>query len=282
MHGEHGWDSADPDGSNWKHRATRRAFRPTVQRWIALSSHIENYLRSSVGVPARRLTRICNGVDIERFQPLAGGRTAISGSPFDDHSFCLVGTVGRLQTVKDQTNLVRALAYAIGKSAGGRARLRLAIVGDGPQRAEVEAVIAATGMEPYVWLAGARDDIPSVVRGLDIFALPSLAEGISNTILEAMACGLPVVATRVGGNPDLVHDGQTGLLVPPADPRALGEALLALLHEPAARRRLGQTARTVCERSFSLERMVADYAAVYDQLLAERGVAVPALAGSRH
>jgi sugar transferase (PEP-CTERM/EpsH1 system associated) len=280
IHGEHGWDAVDPDGSNWKHRLTRRAYRPVVQRWIALSSHIEKYLRSAVGVPARGLTRICNGVDTERFRPAVHGRTRISGSPFEDAGLCLVGTVGRLQAVKDQANLVRAMAYAISASAEARARLRLAIVGDGPQRAEVEALIASTGMQPYVWLAGARQDIPAILRGLDIFALPSLAEGISNTILEAMACGVPVVATRVGGNPELIRDGRTGHLVAAADPRALGEALLALLHDSAARRSLGQAARAECEHHFSLDRMVAKYAAVYDQLLAERGVVAPALAAS--
>jgi sugar transferase (PEP-CTERM/EpsH1 system associated) len=280
VHGEHGWDSADPDGNNWKHRLTRRAYRSTVQRWIALSSHIERYLRESVGVPATRLTRICNGVDTELFQPAPGARAPIAGSPFDDSSFWLVGTVGRLQTVKDQVNLVQAVAHAIGASSEARMRLRLAIIGDGPQRADVEAAIVATGLREHVWLAGSRDDVAGVLRGLDIFALPSRAEGISNTILESMASGLPIVATRVGGNSDLIDDGATGRLVPPSDPRALGDALLALFADPSAARRLGRAARVECERTFSLDRMVADYAAIYDQLLASRGIRPLAVAAS--
>jgi sugar transferase (PEP-CTERM/EpsH1 system associated) len=281
IHGEHGWDSADPDGSNWKYRLTRRAYRATVQHWIALSSHIENYLRNSVGVPAERLTRICNGVDTDRFLPRPGAREPIAGSPFNAASLYLVGTVGRLQAVKDQCNLVVALAHAVRASSEARARLRLALVGDGPQRAEVEAAVAATGMGAHVWLAGSREDVPAVLHGLDLFVLPSLAEGISNTILESMACGLPIVATRVGGTPDLIEDGVTGRLVPPADPRALGEVLLSSFNDPDGARKLGQRARVHCERQFSLDRMVADYAAVYDQLLADRGARPLSVVASR-
>ncbi len=280
VHGEHGWDTADPDGSNWKHRLTRRAYRLTVQHWIALSSHIEAYLRNSVGVPASRLTRICNGVDTDLFSPAPGRRETIVGSPFNDASFWLIGTVGRLQTVKDQVNLVRAFARATEVSSEARARMRLLIAGDGPQRAEVEAAIVETRLGERVWLAGVRDDVPGILRGLDAFALPSRAEGISNTILESMACGLPVVATRVGGNTDLIDDGATGRLVVPADPTALGDALLGLFADTQAARKLGRAARAECERRFSLDRMVADYAAVYDRLLDRRRARLLAAAPS--
>ena len=282
LHGEHGWDSADPDGSNWKYRLTRRAYRASVQHWIALSSQIEVYLREAVGVPADRLTRICNGVDTERFRPASGSREPIEGSPFNDPALWLVGTVGRLQAVKDQINLVRAIAHAVGRSGQARTCMRLLIAGDGPQRGEVEAEIRAAGLQQHVWLAGTRNDVPEILRGLDAFALPSRAEGISNTILEAMACGLPIVATHVGGNPDLIEDGVTGRLVPPADPAALGDALLALFADPATCRSMSRSARADCERRFSLERMVADYAAVYDQLLARRRITRLAVASSGH
>jgi len=272
VHGEHGWDSADPDGTNWKFRLTRAAHRPLVHRWIALSQHIEDYLRRSVGVPQAAIVRICNGVDTERFHPArAGRREPIEGSPFNDPGLFVVGTVGRLQTVKDQVNLVRAVAHACLRSSDARSRMRLALVGDGPQRAEVEAAIAETALAPRVWLAGARGDVPDVLRGFDCFVLPSLAEGISNTILESMACGLPIVATRVGGNGELIEDGATGRLVPASNPVALGEALLAMMADPAAAQRLAREARSSAVRRFSLERMVGDYSAVYDQLLARAG-----------
>jgi Glycosyltransferase len=130
--------------------------------------------------------------------------------------------------VKDQLNLVRAVAIARGQGEAG-ARLRLVIAGDGPQRAEVEAEIAATGIGDITWLAGARSDVPEIMRALDIFALPSQAEGISNTILEAMASGLPVAATDVGGNAELVAAGETGALVPAQDPHAMAQAYCATL-----------------------------------------------------
>jgi sugar transferase (PEP-CTERM/EpsH1 system associated) len=280
VHGEHGWDSADPDGSNWKYRLTRRAYRPCVHHWVALSSQLESYLREAIGVPADRLTRICNGVDTERFTPAHGHREPIPGSPFGDPSLWLVGTVGRLQTIKDQVTLVRGVARAVEMSSEARAHLRLVIAGDGPQRAEVEAAIAEGGLRRHVWMAGERHDIPAILRGLDAFVLPSRAEGISNTILEAMACGLPVVATRVGGNPDLIEDGLTGRLVPSEDPMALADALLAFFAEPATARNFGRLARRECERRFSLERMVADYASIYDRMLAAQGARPVAIASS--
>jgi sugar transferase (PEP-CTERM/EpsH1 system associated) len=269
VHGEHGWDSADPDGKNWKYRLTRIAHRPAVHRWIALSQHIEDYLRKSVGIPQAAIARICNGVDTELFHPTRSGRREpIDGSPFNDPSLYVVGTVGRLQTVKDQVNLVRAVAHAVRQSPDARLRMRLAVVGDGPQRAEVEGAIVEAGLGPRTWLSGARGDVPDVLRGFDCFVLPSMAEGISNTILESMACGLPIIATRVGGNGELIENGVTGRLVPASEPAALGDALLAMMADSAAARRLADDARRSAVRRFSLERMVGDYCSVYDQLLA--------------
>jgi sugar transferase (PEP-CTERM/EpsH1 system associated) len=280
IHGEHGWDSADPDGSNWKHRLTRRAYRLSVDHWVALSSHIEGYLRDVIGVRAARLSRICNGVDTQRFHPRDGERQPISGSPFNDPALFVVGTVGRLQAVKDQCTLVHGFARAVQASPSARKRMRLVIAGDGELREEVEAAIAAHGLQGKIWLAGQRDDVPAILAGLDVFVLPSLAEGISNTILESMACGLPIVATRVGGTPELITDGRTGILVSTANPEALGQALVRLLGQPADCQRLGLNARADCERRFSLDRMVADYAALYDQLLAGARVRTLAVAGT--
>ena len=178
----------------------------------------------------------------------------------------VVGTVGRLQTVKDQVNLVRAVAIARAQGEEG-ARLRLVIAGDGPQRVEVEAEVAATGIGDITWLAGERSDVPEVMRALDVFALPSRAEGISNTILEAMASGLPVVATDVGGNAELVAAGETGLLVPPEDPQRMAEALLRYTADAALRQSHGAAGRQRVERNFSIDNMVARYTSLYEQLL---------------
>src|SRR5262245_5437576 len=141
------------------------------------------------------------------------------------------------------------------------------MVGEGPQRAEAERAVREAGVGDLVWFAGERSDVSDVLRGLDCFVLPSLAEGISNTILEAMASGLPVVATRVGANADLMVEGLTGRLVPRADSGALAEAMLAYFADPAAGRRHGKAGRHHVEQQFSLERMVRRYERLYLDLL---------------
>ena len=146
--------------------------------------------------------------------------------------------------------------------------MRLVMVGDGPLRADVEQVLQAAGCRHLAWLPGERSDVAEILRGLDCFVLPSLAEGISNTILEAMATGLPVVGTRVGGNPELVEDGLTGVLVPPSNSEAMARGIVAYFTDPAIARRHGRAGRLAAVHRYSLERMIADYVSLYDGLLA--------------
>jgi glycosyltransferase involved in cell wall biosynthesis len=141
------------------------------------------------------------------------------------------------------------------------------MVGDGSQRAEVETALAQSGCADCAWLPGMRADVDRAFRAFDVFALPSLGEGISNTILEAMASGLPVVATRVGGNAELVGDGETGILVPRAEPMAMAQALRAYVDDTPLRLRHGAAGRIRAEAEFSLTRMAANYMAVYDAAL---------------
>ena len=269
VHGEHGWDTADPGGTLRKYQLLRRAYSPFVSRYVALSGQIEAYLVNRVGIAPGRVERICNGVDTLRFSP-ASARQPIAGIPFNDPAVVIVGTVGRLQTVKDQLNLVRAVALARGQGEAG-ARLRLVIAGEGPQRTEVEAEIRATGIGDITWLAGERSDVPDVMRAFDVFALPSQAEGISNTILEAMASGLPVVATDVGGNAELVADGETGLLVPAQSPQHMADALLRYTSDVALRQNHGAAGRQRVESNFSIDNMVARYTRLYEQQLRPNG-----------
>ncbi|MCI0345457.1 MAG: glycosyltransferase, partial [Chloroflexi bacterium] len=149
-----------------------------------------------------------------------------------------------------------------------RSRMRLVVVGDGPLRERIMTVLREAGVADLAWLPGERSDVPAILRGLSCFVLPSLAEGVSNTLLEAMASELPVVATRVGGNAELVEDGLTGRLVPSASPESMAEAILGYFMHPSTAREHGLAARRVAETRFSLERMVADYAELYEQLLA--------------
>jgi sugar transferase (PEP-CTERM/EpsH1 system associated) len=270
IHGEHGRDVGDLDGSNRRNRLARRLHRPFVTQYVAVSDDLARYLVDAIHVEATRVARIVNGVDTSSFHP-APRREAAAGCPFTDPALRIVGAVGRLQAVKNQTLLAQAFVRALERSPGLRQTLRLVIVGDGPLRTSVDAILSAGNAREFAWLPGARDDVASILRGLDMLALPSLAEGISNTILEAMASGLPVVATRVGGNAELVADGETGLLVPSSDVDAFADALIRYAGDPALAARAGRLARARAERLYSLDSMVEQYASLYDRLIAARG-----------
>jgi glycosyltransferase involved in cell wall biosynthesis len=141
------------------------------------------------------------------------------------------------------------------------------MVGEGPLRAHAQAVLDAAGLGALAWLPGECNDVQDVMRGLHAFALPSLAEGVSNTILEAMASGLPVVATAVGGNADLVLNGKTGYIVPAAHPQAMALRVVKLASSPERACMLGQAGRQRVQAAFSLTSMVSAYQGLYDQQL---------------
>lgn len=251
IHGEHGWDVFDLDGTRRGYRWLRRGFRLVVGRYVVLSRHLEQYLTGSIGVDASRVVRICNGVDTQRFRPDAVG---LALAPF------VVGSVGRIEKVKDYMTLASAFS-AFARDAA--APVRLTLVGEGSERPAVVACLQSQGVMPLCDLTGARDDVPDLMRRFSVFVLPSLAEGISNTILEAMASGLPVIATAVGGNDELVVDGETGYLVPPGDPAAIASRLAHYLRHPDVAVRHGRAARERVLREFSLETMVAGYRRLY-------------------
>ncbi len=273
VHGEHGRDFPDVDGKSRKYRALRRMFRPLVNRYVPLSHDLADYLRDDIGVAAEKISTIRNGVDTDRFRPAE--ETAASRLPFaaPGASECLViGTVGRMEAVKDPMTLARAFVELISRVPGGRKRLRLRLmmVGGGSLRAPVQDYLARAKLSDIVWLPGAREDVPELLRAMHVFVLPSLAEGISNTILEAMASGLPVVATNVGGNAELVTEGETGYLVPREDPLAMADSIRRYADDADLRRRHGANARRRAERQFGIDRMVEQYLDVYDGVLVER------------
>ncbi len=281
VHGEHGWDVGDFAGASRRHRWVRRLYRPFVSRYVALSQHLSRYLVDRVGIRAAAVSQIHNGVDTIRFSPVAGGRGAIEGSPFALRNEWLIGTVGRLQVVKDQTTLARAFVRALELDPRARERLRLVVAGDGPLREAMMQVLRDARAESLAWFAGSRDDVPTLLRGLNCFVLPSLAEGISNTLLEAMASGLPIVATEVGGNSELIADRREGRLVPAAHFERMAGAILEYFHDPVLAQQHGQAARARAERQFSLERMIAGYSGVYESELARAGRRVPETAPVR-
>jgi glycosyltransferase involved in cell wall biosynthesis len=173
----------------------------------------------------------------------------------------VVGLVGRLVPAKAPEVFLRALALAAARVPA----LRGLVVGDGPLRSELETEARRLGLEGRVVFAGVRQDVPELLPGLDALAFSSVREGLSMAMLEAMAAGVPVIATDVGGTPELITHGVTGLLVPPGRPESLADALVALLEDAAGAAAIRQAARRCVEDRFSLDRMTAAYQALYGE-----------------
>ena len=257
VHGEHGWNAGDPHGRVWRYRFLRRVCSPLVARVITVSAHMRRWVTREIGNKENRVVHIYNGVDTRRFRP---GSERLPHQVPDD-AF-VVGMVARLDPIKDPITLLRAFARVRERYTNAY----LVIVGNGPLFGQIEAHVDEAGLTDSVWLAGARDDIPALLRGMDVFVLPSLNEGISNTILEAMATGLPVIATSVGGNPELVVLGETGSLFELGDVPGLAAHLEAYAGSDSLRRQHGAAARRRVEATFSPQAMVDGYVSLYDRL----------------
>ncbi|NOQ14860.1 MAG: TIGR03088 family PEP-CTERM/XrtA system glycosyltransferase [Methyloprofundus sp.] len=266
VHSEHGWDTFDPEGNNKKYQLLRRLISPLIKVFIPLSLHLQHYLIEKVGISEQKIIRICNGVDIKKFYP-AKTRHPVADCPLSfDKKTVTIGTVGRMHGVKDQLTLVRAFIALLESNTELIGQLNLILIGDGPLKQPAIELLENSRLQKYAWLPGERDDIAEIMRSLDIFVLPSQAEGISNTILEAMATGLPVIATAVGGNTELVKVGETGELVPPSDPEAMAAALLTLIADKQKRQQQGENSHQSILDNFSIQAMVNKYTEVYDSL----------------
>lgn len=268
VHGEHGRDIDDVDGTNPRYVFIRRLFRPLVHRYVPMSKDLENWLVNIIKVSPAKISQLYNGVNLSRFTLKAEKPVALLPPQFRDPSLVIFGTVGRLDTVKDQITLVQAFIELLQLAPDLRPRVRLVVVGAGILLPQLQALSQAAGTDELIWFAGERADVAELMQTFTVFVLPSINEGISNTILEAMATALPVIATEVGGNPELVLPHETGLLVPRQNPKAMAAAMQAYLDQPELIGQHGQAGRVRCEATFSLTRMVSDYVGVYDRLLA--------------
>jgi len=267
VHSEHGREGSDLSNANNKYQFLRKVYRPFVTYYLALSRDLENYLKRYIGISEDRLVQIYNGVDTKKFSPV-NRRTAISGSPFNDPDFWVVGTVGRMHSVKDQATLVRAFALALSLKPHLKERMRLILIGDGPLHRQIQSLATDLGISELIWMPGERQDIPEILRGFDCFVLPSISEGISNTILEAMASGLPIIATDVGGNSELIEDQKTGVLVAVNDCQAMAQAIGVFAGAPENAKRMGLRGHKQVVEKFSIESMVNSYCKLYDRLVA--------------
>jgi sugar transferase (PEP-CTERM/EpsH1 system associated) len=264
VNGMHGRDAADPQGRNPKHKLLRRLMLPFYDCCYANAAEMEQWNREVIGVPVHKSRMLANGIDAERFRPLNHGEAR---PDFGFGPGCtVIGTVGRVQDVKDHATLVDAFALLRARAPHQAGKLRLAVVGDGPLLPALRDKVRTLGLEGLVWLPGARNDVPEILRGFDIYAISSIAEGTPGSVLEGMATGLPAVGTRVGGVPEVIADGSTGQVVPPRDPAALADALARYVKDPARAAAHGAAGRARVLTHYSMPAMVAGYQALYDSL----------------
>ncbi len=263
IHGEHGRDMTDLKGESQRRRWARRLLSWRVQRFITVSHDLRIWLVERVGISAEKVVTISNGVDCARFHPPEDRpRTTDADENASVDPPVVIGSVGRLDAVKAYDQLLHAFRRLRDRTPD----VRLRIAGDGPERAALQALRRELGLEPWVEFLGEVSNVELVYRSFDIFVLPSLGEGMSNTILEAMASELPVVATNVGGNGELIIPEESGILVPAGDLEALVSALERYVRDPELRLRHAHAACRRSEEFFSLARMVASYEKIYESV----------------
>lgn len=241
------------------HRMLRRAAAQLTHAFVAVSSTTEAQAREQRDAPVAKLHTIPNGIRLDRYAPDPEARAA-ARIELGLGDAWVIGTVGRLDQFKNQAMLVRAAAPLLSST------VRLVIVGEGEGRPEVEAAIAALPDPRWVVMTGRRMDVPKLVHAFDAFALSSRSEGLPLVVPEAMAAGLPIIATSVGGLPSVVDVGVTGLLVP-VDEAAFGAALATLATDRALAKRMGAKAREVALVRYGHDRMVDAYLALYARAL---------------
>ncbi|MFS2028056.1 glycosyltransferase [Massilia sp. CT11-137] len=265
VHAEHGRGAADA-GRGLGTRLLRRLLCPLVDHYIAASSDLEEWLVESVGAEPARVSQIASGVDSVQFHPRLGPSAAVGPPGFMHDGAFVVGSVGRMDADGNHTTLVEAFLRLIASPHPAHQRLKLLLVGDGPERAECQALLHRAGAAARAWLPGARADVAQLLRAMDLFVLPARAEDRSGAILQAMATGLPVVAAAVGGNTELVHPGFTGILVPPKSTELLAAAIADYCRIPDMAARHGARARSQVIARHSMPAMARDVLAVYDAL----------------
>lgn len=252
----------------WKnpfHRLADRRLAAASAAIVANCEAVKRFCVEDVGIPSKRVRVILNGMNLRSFDlAFSHAIRDVIADANRGADRVRMGTVARLEPQKGIRFLIEAMELL--QSSGVDAELW--IVGDGPDRPELEAMVnASPDLRDSVKFLGQRDDVPALLGQMDMFVLPSLWEGLPNAVMEAMAARLPVVATSVDGTPELVNDGETGLLVPPKSPEALADAIAKLVADGALRQRMGQAGRRRIEQHFTEDRMIAETEALYRELI---------------
>ena len=265
VHSEHGFEMDDLYGRARKQALLRRLHAPLIQRHVGLSQQLVRLMCERWGAVRRRTQHICNGVDTDRFKPASGARHALLPVELQGPALCVIGTVGRVTAIKDQATLLRAVAAVLDRRPMWRSILRVVVIGDGPMLGELRSLVAELGLSGQAWLPGGRDDVAALMQAFDVFVLPSLNEGISNTLLEAMATGLPLLATRVGGNIELLS-ADCGAGFAPGDVAGLSQLIEVYVQDEGLRLQHGVAARRRAEQHFSLQTMLDAYQDAYQSV----------------
>lgn len=251
-----------PDYVRPKRVIVNKLVVPLIPQVIAVSRSVQESLMIYEKIPKKKIDIIVNAVQPERFQIRGTGKEIRKefGIPQKE---TVIAIIARLCDYKNHENLIRALAIAHKKNP----RITLLIIGDGPLRKELEALSEQLDLKKKVIFTGVRQDVPQILNAVDIAALCSYYEGTSITVLEAMAAGKPVIASRIMGNCDVVEDQKTGLLVSPDDLEEIAEAITQLADSPTLRKEMGLAGYQKCLKYYTVEKMVDKYESLYSRIL---------------
>lgn len=247
----------------WECLRRRMAYRLVARfgRMVAVSKDLKEFLIRHVNIPDDRIFVIYNGIVAKTAEAATGEVVALSTLGLDKHTR-VICSVGSLYPVKGHEYLIRALP----KIVRIYPNLVLVLIGRGEQETVLRQLSKALGVQEHIRFLGFRSDVATILTGIEIFVLPSLSEGLSIALLEAMAAGKPIVASRVGGNPEVVVDGKTGFLVDSRDPKALAERIVELLNDSKKSKELGESGRERVQNCFTIDKMVDSYGALYESM----------------
>lgn len=250
---------------------TKLLYSKLCDRIVTMGEAVRQLLIREAGVKPSKVISVPTGIDLEQFDSFRGGGEAVREELGIAKDIPLIGIVAVLRSWKGHRFFLEAVPLVLEKVPPAR----FLIVGEGPQQRNIQRWIEEMGLEETVVMTGHREDVPEVLAALDVVVSASTqAEGVPQSLVQALAMEKPVVATDVGGVGEIIRDRETGLLVPPANPKAMAEATLAILSDPEAARALGRRGRGLVERSYSLERMLDQVEAVYQDLIASRRYSV--------
>ena len=269
IHSEHGYDLNMLSGIPFRQRLARRVLYSFTDALFTVSNELREFHARQAGISPSRIQVLYNGVDMEKYKPRNELRSAILAELRIPTQSVVVGSVGRMVAIKDYPFTLQIVSELLLKGRD----IHLLLVGAGPELPALQGFVRDSPiLNGRVHFCGFSNRISEFLNAMDIFVQASRAEGMSNTLLEAMASGLPLVAARVGGNPEVVSEGETGFLFAPGDGAAMSGCIDRLARDPDLRRRMGEACRHRALQSFSLDRMLSEYRKLYENLAAGRGI----------